>query len=1022
MGSGFGGGDMATIYSIDLQADGSFPGTIDNTSLPAGATWDNYVDAETLHIELSSDFFGTTFISDLEFAPNGNLLVGHRQGCNDNLHTSYNHGGQSWIIEPDGSDIYNTNATIIYTSNGIISDNNAYGGVSVFENPLGTTEYVISSADMLSEAGPHGICTQEEGNYGAPFGNPASPSGIIAYLPGGVPFDVKGIGGDVYVYKECACEVVCPDSINATDQYVCAGEAFSLSFSQSGGTAPLDATWTDTLGNIVNADSIVLSHSECAPGDVAFYVSAICLEDSTQMYTDTAIITVLTDDISPFVTSSSDSCSVSVEIDPQCSNYLFLLDTLPIINPGDSGTVCINVVQNAPIVCDTFTVCLDYDCPCTSDCCPTGIFAEAPVVCSNEPFDLVVEYDGISDVIINWTDAMGNPVDPNDVVLVNDECAPAGFVYDVEVICTDDTSIVFTTTVEVTVVTDDISPFVSTIEEPCEVAVLIDPDCTDYLEVIGAIPDINPGDSGTVCLSVIQTTPITCDTLEICLDYDCPCNTECCPTQIATTDLAVCTGDIFDLSVTILDGISDVTINWTDNNGLPVDPTGLSLSNTECAPADFVYNVEVICADDTTVVLTAPLTVTVVTDDVSPFITIVQEPCEIDVIIDPDCEDYIDIVGTIPVINPGESGTVTLEVLQTTPIGCDIIELELDYDCPCDESCCPTELVTSPLELCSGDLFDLEVDVIGGTSAVDIVWTDIDGNTVDPNDLFINHNECAPGSYPYIVEVTCLDFPSFVLTDTVTMTVVTDDISPFVTLVEQDCFIDVIIDPDCLDYLQVDGTIPTINPGDSGTVSIDIIQTTSINCDVYTVDLSFDCDCSIDAVSVTQLDCEADGTFNVLLDVTVTNGSSSFTIVDQDGNEQTIQYADLPVQLGPFAGDTTTVYNFTLSDDADPTCSGAFSFGPVACPVCGTCDIPNAFTPDADGVNDKFTLVCDDGFVEITEFQIYNRWGALVHDSVEPWWGMYKDKPAPSDVYIYRLVYNNSCEVETLTGEVHLIR
>ncbi len=1178
---GGGGSSGAKLYSIDLQADGSFPGTIDNTSLPAGATWDNYVDTEFEHFDFGQNF-ATNFISDIEFTPSGKLLVGNRIGCFNNLHTSYNHGGRSLLLEPDGSDVFNI-LTTIYVSNGIISDVNSYGGVSAY-TPLagGLDQFVISSADMLSEQGPHGICSQEEGVYGGPFGNPATPSAIISYLPGGVPFDVKGIGGDVHVFKECACTVTCPTDIEGDDMYVCSGDTFNLSYTIIEGNADTEATWTDSLGNVINPDSVVIDHSACAPGTYPFYVTAICLEDSTLTYTDTVIITAVTNDISPFVTASSDACSVDITIDSLCLDYITLMDTIPIINPGDSGTVCINVIQTSPISCDTLEICLDYDCPCDASCCPEAIMGIPLTVCSNDSFDLDFELvNGISNMIFSWEDLNGNTVDPNGLTINHTACAPGDYTYIVTAICEDDTSLVLMDTIDITVITDDISPFITTIEEPCEIDVVIDSSCLDYLEIIGDIPDIELGDSGTVCVLVVQTTPISCDTLEVCLNYDCPCDASCCPTNTQTFPLTVCSGDPFDLLVNVTGGISDTEIIWTDQSGTVVNPIDISIDHNACAPGEFTYYMNAICEDDTSVVLmdsvvitvitdditpfftvieepceidviidpncvdhlqvigsipdispgesgtvnlqviqtsnttcdlvtlsldydcpcdasccptntqTFPLTVcsgdpfdllvnvtggiadneiiwtdangtvvnpvdvtidhnicapddytyyvnvicqedtslvltdsvniTVITDDITPFFTVIEEPCEIDVIIDPECADHLQVIGNIPDINPGESGTVNLQVVQTSNSTCDVVNLSLEYDCPCDESCCPDELITEPLFLCSGDLFDLEVEVIGGSSDFDVSWTDINGNPVVPTDVFVNHADCAPGEYPFIVNVVCQDFP-FTLTDTLIVTAVTDDISPFVTLVQEDCFIDVIIDPGCEQYLAVDGMIPDIMPGDSGTVSIDIIQTTSVTCDVFPVELSFDCDCNIDAVVVTESECLEDGTFTASINVSAINTSQSFEVFDQNGNSIGIfDYSDVPITLGPFQGDTTTIYNFTLEDIADTECNASFSIGPKGCPICGDCETPNAFTPDGDGINDFFSIICE-GFANVTRFRIYDRWGLLIYDELEPWDGTYKGAPAPSDVYIFRIEWDTSCEIKEETGDVTLIR
>jgi gliding motility-associated-like protein len=68
--------------------------------------------------------------------------------------------------------------------------------------------------------------------------------------------------------------------------------------------------------------------------------------------------------------------------------------------------------------------------------------------------------------------------------------------------------------------------------------------------------------------------------------------------------------------------------------------------------------------------------------------------------------------------------------------------------------------------------------------------------------------------------------------------------------------------------------------------------------------------------------------------------------------------------------------------------------------------IPEAFTPNNDGINDVFTLSAtgQDDF----EMQIFNRWGEMVFQSQDPtqgWDGRLSDgSPAPSGVYVVRVM------------------
>ncbi|HLP94718.1 MAG TPA: FG-GAP-like repeat-containing protein [Saprospiraceae bacterium] len=89
-------------------------------------------------------------------------------------------------------------------------------------------------------------------------------------------------------------------------------------------------------------------------------------------------------------------------------------------------------------------------------------------------------------------------------------------------------------------------------------------------------------------------------------------------------------------------------------------------------------------------------------------------------------------------------------------------------------------------------------------------------------------------------------------------------------------------------------------------------------------------------------------------------------------------------------------------------------------------DMPNAFTPNGDGVNDTFGPAYKGNIFSQFQLRIINRWGQEVFVSdfpSEPWKGMIGDKSLPSDVYVYRFAYTLiNGENGMLTGEVTLIR
>lgn len=68
-----------------------------------------------------------------------------------------------------------------------------------------------------------------------------------------------------------------------------------------------------------------------------------------------------------------------------------------------------------------------------------------------------------------------------------------------------------------------------------------------------------------------------------------------------------------------------------------------------------------------------------------------------------------------------------------------------------------------------------------------------------------------------------------------------------------------------------------------------------------------------------------------------------------------------------------------------------------------TLELPDAFTPNGDGINDVI-YVEGKKITELIEFKIFNRWGNLVfhtNDMAEGWDGYYRGKKQPIDAYLY---------------------
>lgn len=93
--------------------------------------------------------------------------------------------------------------------------------------------------------------------------------------------------------------------------------------------------------------------------------------------------------------------------------------------------------------------------------------------------------------------------------------------------------------------------------------------------------------------------------------------------------------------------------------------------------------------------------------------------------------------------------------------------------------------------------------------------------------------------------------------------------------------------------------------------------------------------------------------------------------------------------------------------------------------------VPNAFTPNDDGINDRFTIF-GNSFVESIEvLEIYSRWGELLYRSNElplndtryGWDGSFQQKPINPGVFVYRAVLRyKDGNKEHIAGDVTLLR
>jgi gliding motility-associated-like protein len=121
---------------------------------------------------------------------------------------------------------------------------------------------------------------------------------------------------------------------------------------------------------------------------------------------------------------------------------------------------------------------------------------------------------------------------------------------------------------------------------------------------------------------------------------------------------------------------------------------------------------------------------------------------------------------------------------------------------------------------------------------------------------------------------------------------------------------------------------------------------------------------------------------------------------------------------------TTTVYHVIVT-----TALGCFGEDSISVNVSvdlakNGIQIPNAFSPNGDGLNDCFGVKFL-GAISNLKLSVYDRWGNRVFYTTNPnqcWDGRYRDKELATGVFIYQVTATTLCGAITKKGTVTLIR
>ncbi|HTL07444.1 MAG TPA: PKD domain-containing protein, partial [Chitinophagaceae bacterium] len=164
------------------------------------------------------------------------------------------------------------------------------------------------------------------------------------------------------------------------------------------------------------------------------------------------------------------------------------------------------------------------------------------------------------------------------------------------------------------------------------------------------------------------------------------------------------------------------------------------------------------------------------------------------------------------------------------------------------------------------------------------------------------------------------------------------------------------------------------------------------------------------------------GAGGITIPLTYSSNASTFSWTPED-------YLSCTNCGNPFANPKfTTKYNVKVTDD-----NGCISSRNLTLVVlCNDKNffIPNTFSPNNDGANDRF-YPRGRGLERIQALRIFNRWGEMVfekrnfpaNDAASGWDGSFKGKTAASDTYIYMIdIICENATIITYKGNITLIR
>ncbi len=206
-----------------------------------------------------------------------------------------------------------------------------------------------------------------------------------------------------------------------------------------------------------------------------------------------------------------------------------------------------------------------------------------------------------------------------------------------------------------------------------------------------------------------------------------------------------------------------------------------------------------------------------------------------------------------------------------------------------------------------------------------------------------------------------------------------------------------------------------------------VTSATSSNSTTYTLNITDANGCKNNIIKNVYIQLPAD---SISWDTTVVVGQI-VPLNNNSGSNFTYTWnpiTDLSCTNCPYPVSNSTVnvtYSVTIADNMG--CFRTVNTHTIIVELKGTVDVPTAFTPNGDGINDVI-YVDGWGIRKLNYFRIFNRWGQLLFESNDikiGWDGMFNGVPQNMETYVYQVsadAYVDAQKPFLKTGTFKLIR